>query len=140
MKLKEFYVDYSHPLDYLRHIRSVVERLDPELIQGLGLTLLRNLGSIGRREARKKLAHGVPVPDTDAPHTQLGRRTSSRTGERYPQAREFDSNGRPVRDVDFTDHGRPKEHADPHQHRYDPETGKRLPAEPLPEKPKPPAQ
>jgi len=83
---------------------------------------------------------GVPVPDTEAPHTQLGRRTGSRTGERYPQAREFDSSGRPTRDVDFTDHGRPKEHPTPHQHRYDPETGKRLPAEPLPKEPKPPAQ
>ena len=58
MKLKEFYVDYRPPLDYLRHIRDVVERLDPELIEGLGLTLLRNSGSVGRREARKKLASG----------------------------------------------------------------------------------
>jgi RHS repeat-associated protein len=75
--------------------------------------------------------HGRPVPDTDAPHTQLGQRTSKRTGETYTQAREFDAQGRPVRDVDFTTHGR-GDHVKPHQHRYDPQTGKRLGPEPLP--------
>jgi hypothetical protein len=75
--------------------------------------------------------HGNPVPDTDARHTQLGQRTSKRTGETYTQAREFDADGRPVRDVDFTTHGR-RDHVNPHQHRYDPKTGRRLGAEPLP--------
>lgn len=74
--------------------------------------------------------HGHPVPDSDAPHTQVGERTSKRTGETYTQAREFDSQGRPVRDVDFTTHGR-GDHVNPHQHSYDPQTGKRLGPEPL---------
>lgn len=37
---------------------------------------------------------------------------------KYTQAREFDDNGRPIRDIDFTDHGRPQNHSNPHQHRY----------------------
>src|SRR6266705_4542076 len=58
---------------------------------------------------------GKPVPETDAPHTQLGTRG---TGERkYPQAREFGEQGKHVRDIDFTDHGMPDTHPNPHQHR-----------------------
>lgn len=59
--------------------------------------------------------HGVIIPDTDAPHSQLGTGTG-RKGK-YPQAREFDKNGKPVRDIDFTDHDRPHDHTNPHQHR-----------------------
>jgi len=72
---------------------------------------------------------GKPVPETDAPHTQLGTRG---TGERkYPQAREFGEQGKHVRDIDFTDHGMPDTHPNPHQHRIDPQTGKRGGPEPL---------
>jgi len=61
--------------------------------------------------------HGVPIPDTDAAHTQLGTRSSkTKPGDKYPQAREFDKDGNPVRDIDFTDHRRPQEHTNPHQH------------------------
>jgi hypothetical protein len=60
--------------------------------------------------------HGVKIPDTDAAHSQLGTR-SGRRGE-YRQAREWDENGTEVRDIDFTDHGRPDKHANPHQHIY----------------------
>ncbi len=60
--------------------------------------------------------HGVKTPDTDAPHTQLGKESGSKG--KYTQAREFDENGQPVRDIDFTDHGRPHNHTNPHQHRY----------------------
>lgn len=56
------------------------------------------------------------MPDTDAAHTQLGKK-DGRNGK-YPQAREFDENGRPLKDIDFTDHGRPYEHSSPHQHPY----------------------
>ena len=35
----------------------------------------------------------------------------------YKQAREFDENGNPVRDIDHTDHGRPGQHPNPHQHK-----------------------
>jgi RHS repeat-associated protein len=59
-----------------------------------------------------------PVPDTDVPHTQLGTKKGSKGA--YPQAREFDAYGKPVRDIDFTDHGRPQDHTNPHQHLYEP--------------------
>jgi hypothetical protein len=59
---------------------------------------------------------GNPIPDTDAAHTQLGKRDGSKG--QYPQAREFDQNGKPVRDIDFTNHGRPNEHPNPHQHEH----------------------
>jgi hypothetical protein len=55
-----------------------------------------------------------PKPSVDEPHTQLGQK-DGRKG-RYPQAREFDGEGNPVRDIDFTDHGRG--HPNPHQHPY----------------------
>jgi len=81
---------------------------------------------------------GVPIPETDAPHTELGRKGSkTRPGETYPQAREFDKEGKPVRDIDFTDHQRPDIHPAPHQHRHEPNktggTPERKPAEPVPE-------
>jgi RHS repeat-associated protein len=60
--------------------------------------------------------NGRPKPESDYPHTQLGTRKG-----RYPQAREFDENGRPVRDVDWTDHGRSDVHTNPHQHEYQPD-------------------
>jgi RHS repeat-associated protein len=70
--------------------------------------------------------HGNPVPDTDAPHTQLG--TKGGTKGDYTQAREwgYDRDGKlvPKRDIDFTDHGRPKQHPNPHYHDWEPnETG-----------------
>jgi RHS repeat-associated protein len=79
--------------------------------------------------------HGNPVPDADVPHTQLGTK-SGRNGD-YTQAREwgYDSNGRLVlkRDIDFTDHGRPQNHPNPHQHEWLPTGGtpKHGPAKPL---------
>jgi hypothetical protein len=73
---------------------------------------------------------GRPIPDVLDPHTQLGRRTSRRTGETYVQAREFGAGGVHIRDVDFADHHLPG-HVVPHQHRIDLATGKRLAAESL---------
>lgn len=61
--------------------------------------------------------NGIPIPDTDAPHTQLGAKDSKRRpGERYPQAREFDKDGTPIKTIDFTDHGEPLIHPNPHEH------------------------
>jgi len=63
--------------------------------------------------------NGEPLPDPEAkgtPHTQLGTKTGRK--ETYKQAREFDSSNKPVRDIDFTDHGRPTNHTNPHQHKY----------------------
>ena len=59
-----------------------------------------------------------PVPETDAPHTELG--TKNGIKGKYPQAREFDVQGRPVKDIDFTDHGRPQNHPNPHEHKWKP--------------------
>jgi RHS repeat-associated protein len=62
--------------------------------------------------------NGEPVPDEDAngPHTQLG--TKDGRNGKYPQAREFDKDGKPVKDIDFTDHGGREGHPNPHQHPY----------------------
>ena len=75
-----------------------------------------------------------PVPEADVPHTELG--TKDGTKGKYPQAREFDAQGRPVKDIDFTDHGRPQNHPNPHEHKWKPNptggTPQRSPeAEPL---------
>ncbi len=79
--------------------------------------------------------YGIPVPEADVPHTELGARDGSKG--KYPQAREFDGNGKPVRDIDFTDHGYPKKHPNPHQHRPKPNptggTPERGKPEPVPE-------
>ena len=79
----------------------------------------------------------MPVPEADVPHTELGTKGSKkRPGETYPQAREFDKNGKPIRDIDFTDHGTPNKHPNPHQHRREENptggTRTREGAEPLP--------
>ena len=78
---------------------------------------------------------GIPIPDTDAPHTQLSTQNGSK--EKYAKAREFDKNGKPIREIDFTDHGYPKNHTNPHQHRREPNpnggTPSREDAEPVPE-------
>ncbi|HGM5959996.1 TPA: RHS repeat-associated core domain-containing protein [Stenotrophomonas maltophilia] len=64
--------------------------------------------------------HGNPTPDPGAkgPHTQLGQKDGRKS--RYDQAREFDGDGKPVKDIDFTDHGRPSQHVNPHEHPYVP--------------------
>lgn len=89
-----------------------------------------------RRLPRTK--HGDPIPDTDAPHSQLGR---NRDGE--PAAREWmpDEKGgiTATRDIEFTDHGTPDIHPNPHQHTLTPNNPatapmggyQRAPAEPL---------
>ncbi|WP_026123046.1 RHS repeat-associated core domain-containing protein [Nocardiopsis halotolerans] len=62
--------------------------------------------------------NGNNIPDVEGfAHTQLGTKKSRRSGN-YSQAREWDENGNVVRDIDFTDHGRPRDHDNPHQHPY----------------------
>lgn len=61
---------------------------------------------------------GYPVPDPDAegrPHTIIGTRESKRGRGKYRQAREFDQNGKPVRDIDWSNHGQ-RDIENPHQH------------------------
>ncbi|MGG6269680.1 hypothetical protein ACQ4M3_30245 [Leptolyngbya sp. AN03gr2] len=73
---------------------------------------------------------GRALPDSSFPHTQLGQRTSRRRNETYTRVREFGENGKLIRDIDFTNHDR-ADHTNPHQHRYDANTGKRMSAEPI---------
>ncbi|OXS36453.1 polymorphic toxin-type HINT domain-containing protein [Streptomyces sp. XY006] len=72
------------------------------------------------RELPRNPRTGEPEPDPAAagfPHTQLGvKKSKSGRTPPYAQAREFDAEGKPVKDVDFTDHGRPQNHDNPHQH------------------------
>ncbi len=58
---------------------------------------------------------GEPAPSSPYPHTQIGTGTGRTVGE-YPQTRRFGAGGRPVHRVDWTDHGRPALHTDPHVH------------------------
>jgi len=79
-------------------------------------------GASGKRDPDRALPtkpSGEPAPDPDAggPHTQLGQK-EGRNGK-YDQAREFDGQGRPVKTIDFTDHGRPGSHTSPHEHPYE---------------------
>lgn len=68
------------------------------------------------RELPRYEIGGEPMPDSPSPHCQLGKRKNSKGA--YPQARVFDYDGKPLKDIDFTDHGRPFDHPFPHQHRY----------------------
>lgn len=67
-----------------------------------------------------KNKHGVLQSDAKVPHTQIGTKKGSK-GD-YTQAREWGycENGDlvPRRDIDFTDHGRWRDHTNPHQHRW----------------------
>lgn len=89
----------------------------------------------GPRGELPRNANGIPVADAEASgaHTQLGTK-KGRKGS-YTQGREFDAKGNAVKDIDFTDHGRPNQHTNPHQHKYFPNqtggTPKRGPEEPL---------
>ena len=67
-----------------------------------------------------KKSNGEPDPHADGAtgaHTQLGKKNGSKGT--YKQAREFDSNGKLIKDIDFTNHGRPKTHPNPHQHSWE---------------------
>jgi len=101
--------------------------------------LLRNLfkntpkkGGYKPNEGLPKDKHGHKVPSSDNPHTQIGSKKSRRTGESYRQTREWGGKGdrgydgrTPKKDTDWTDHNRPSNHTNPHDHKYNPDTGKR---------------
>jgi hypothetical protein len=63
---------------------------------------------------------GAPEADPVAtgPHTRLGKSSSSPNA--HNQAAEFDGAGKPIKEIDFTDHGAPGAHPNPHQHRINP--------------------
>ncbi len=75
------------------------------------------------RELPRDLRTKEPIPDVNRPHTQIGEIVSKK-GYRYTQARVwgYDNEGKLVhqKDIDFTDHGYPDQHPNPHQHRYVP--------------------
>jgi hypothetical protein len=75
-----------------------------------------------KNELKNDPKTGKPIVDEEAkgkPHTQLGQKTSSNkgTGE-YATRRTIDSNGNTRKQIDFTDHGRPSNHTNPHVHNY----------------------
>jgi RHS repeat-associated protein len=74
-----------------------------------------------------RAAGGQYAPDSEYPHTQLGTR-ESRKAAPYTQGLEFGADGRPIRRIDHTDHGRPQNHTNPHQHPIDVTKGR--PGEP----------
>ncbi|MCG8424204.1 MAG: hypothetical protein MJE77_40445, partial [Proteobacteria bacterium] len=73
-------------------------------------------GSDGKPLSLPRGPNGELAPSSPHPHTQLGWREGRRGG--YPQTREFGADGKPVKQVDWTDHGRPAQHTDPHVHDY----------------------
>lgn len=119
------------------YVPNPLKYIDP---LGLCKTDVENKNPFGTYRPDRPLPrdkYGNPIPDVDAPHTQLGTK-SGRKGD-YTQAREwgYDENGNlvPKRDIDFTDHGRPNEHPNPHQHDYIPNpsggTSQHGPARPM---------
>lgn len=72
---------------------------------------------------------GIPLPDPNAsgPHTVLGGKISSTTGEVYRQSATFPrgtwptANGQnvPWSEIHWTDHGTPHHHTNPHQHIFE---------------------
>jgi hypothetical protein len=64
--------------------------------------------------------HGVDLPSSNSPHTQIGWRESRFSP--YRQTREWGYNGRKIKTTDWTEHGRPKIHTNPHDHHYTPNT------------------
>jgi RHS repeat-associated protein len=57
---------------------------------------------------------GEPVPSSMSPHTQIGTKEGSKGP--YIQTRTWGENGQQGRRTDWTDHGRPDTHSNPHDH------------------------
>jgi hypothetical protein len=79
---------------------------------------VRRPGSYRPPEPLPRGKNGQLAPSSPYSHTQIGTKNGSRGP--YTAAREFGENGRPIRDIHFTDHGRPAGHPNPHQHRWTP--------------------
>jgi RHS repeat-associated protein len=112
--------------------------IDPTAQMGSGnvhndSTESKGSGFPDRELPRDRNGNPIQDPEAEGAHTQLGQKDGR--GGAYDQAREWDANGRPVKDIDFTDHGRPRNHANPHEHPYLPNptggTPQRGPARPL---------
>lgn len=101
----------------------------------VGYGLYRGLTNFAPPEALPRGEHGAFIPDTNLPHTQLGTRPNG-----YRQTREWGEGSQtrnPIRDIDWTDHGRPQTHPNPHAHDWIPNptggTPRRGPSIPLPQ-------
>ena len=86
-----------------------------------------------RKLPRDQNGNPIRDPEAEGAHTQLGQKEGRRG--KYDQGREWTASGGPVKDIDFTDHGRPDNHTNPHEHPYLPNptggTPKHGPARPL---------
>jgi len=87
-------------------------------------------GSYAPERPLPRTKHGDPMPDSDAPHTQLGQRDDGYGS--YNQARtwEVNPNGNGVtttKDIDFSNHNSPDIHPNPHQHTLTPNNHKTAP-------------
>ena len=71
------------------------------------------LDTKGKPLALPRDKSGVPLPDGNYPHTQIGWKEGRRGG--YRQTRQFDHNGLEVKRTDWTNHGR-SDHFNPHDH------------------------
>ncbi|NET47729.1 MAG: hypothetical protein F6K09_03190 [Merismopedia sp. SIO2A8] len=58
--------------------------------------------------------YGVKIPSSPYPHTQLGYQEGRKKSDR--QTRTWGENGQLIKDIDWTDHGRPQNHPNPHEH------------------------
>jgi hypothetical protein len=78
-------------------------------------------GSYRPNSPLPRCPNGGVLPSSPHPHTQLGTEIGRKVGP-FTAAREFGSDGQPIRDIHFTDHGRPNVpgHVNPHQHRHIP--------------------
>jgi hypothetical protein len=74
----------------------------------------------------------LPDPKAEGPHTTIGTRTSSKTGDPYRQGATFDGEGEFKGRTDVSDHGR-SDHADPHWHPATGPGGVESGSHPLPE-------
>jgi len=68
----------------------------------------------GEKLPLPKDRHGVLIPEVDVPHTQIGWREG--THGDYKQTREWGPNGQPIKRTDWSDHGYPNIHSNPHDH------------------------
>ena len=67
--------------------------------------------------------HGVDLPSSNSPHTQIGWRQSNRANKPpYRQTREWGPNGKEIKTTDWTDHKNPDIHTNPHDHPCKPNT------------------
>jgi RHS repeat-associated protein len=86
----------------------------------------------GNKTPLAKDQTGKPAKDKEAtgPHTTLG--TKEGRKDTYTQGAEFDGDGNLVKRIDYTDHGRPQNHTNPHQHSWFGDQGGWGSAQPLP--------